>query len=35
VIAVPDFGKVAVDVPRAGAFYLVEQRGRKVTSIAQ
>lgn len=33
-ITVPDFGEVTVDVPRAGAFYLLEQHNRKVTPIA-
>jgi len=33
-IAVPDFGDVTIDVPRAGAFYLIDERDKKVTQIA-
>jgi len=32
-ITIPDYGEVTVDVPRAGAFYLVEERDRQVTRI--
>jgi hypothetical protein len=32
-INVPEFGKLTVNVPRAGAFYLIEQRDGKVTPI--
>ena len=32
-ITIPDFGKVTVDVPRAGAFYVVEQRNREVSEV--
>ena len=34
VIAVPGFGKITVDVPRAGAFYLAGERDRKVERVA-
>jgi hypothetical protein len=33
-IKIPDYGEVTVDVPRAGAFYLIEERNRQVTRIA-
>jgi hypothetical protein len=33
-ITIPDFGEVTVDVPRAGAFYLVEERSRQVQVVA-
>ena len=33
-IIVPEFGKVTVDVPCAGAFYLIELSNKKVKSIA-
>jgi hypothetical protein len=32
-IAVPGYGEIAVDVPRAGVFYQVEQRQKKVTPV--
>jgi hypothetical protein len=32
-ITIPEFGKVTVDAPRAGAFYAVEEKTRKVTEI--
>ncbi len=34
-ITVPDYGKVTVDVPRAGAFYLVEEGSRQVRTIQE
>jgi hypothetical protein len=34
-ITIPGFGEVTVDVPRAGAFYLIEQDNGKVTPIAR
>jgi hypothetical protein len=34
VITIPDYGTVAVDVPRAGAFYLVEERTLDVSRCA-
>jgi len=33
-ITLPDYGKVKVDVPRAGAFYLVREKTAAVTRIA-
>ncbi len=33
-ITVPDFGEVTIDVPRAGAFYLIDERDKKVTQVA-
>jgi hypothetical protein len=32
-ITVPDHGQVTVDVPRAGAFYLVEEGSRQVQTV--
>jgi hypothetical protein len=32
-ITIPDHGKVTVDVPRRGAFYLVQEQGKKVSRI--
>ena len=32
-ITMPDFGKITVDVPRAGAFYLVEETLKTVTPV--
>jgi hypothetical protein len=32
-ITIPDFGELTVDVPRAGTFYLIEERNRNVTRI--
>lgn len=32
-IVVPDFGRIAVDVPREGAFYLVDEQSREVTPV--
>jgi len=32
-IAVPDFGKVTIDVPRAGAFYLIDEMDKTVTAV--
>jgi hypothetical protein len=32
-ITIPDFGKVTVDVPRAGAFYLVDEATKKTSPI--
>ena len=33
-ITVPDFGKITVDVPRSGAFYLVKEYGGTVMPVA-
>jgi len=32
-ITLPEFGPLTVDVPRAGAFYLVEERGKTVKPL--
>ena len=32
-ITVPDFGSVTVDVPRAGAFYVVTEDSAKATKV--
>ncbi|MFC1718619.1 hypothetical protein ACFL6S_33510 [Candidatus Poribacteria bacterium] len=32
-ITIPDYGNVTVDVPRAGAFYLIEEQARTLTPI--
>jgi proline racemase len=32
-ITVPEYGKVTVDVPVAGAFYVIEEKSKKVTSL--
>ncbi len=32
-ISVPDFGKLRVDVPRRGTFYVLEEKGRRVLPI--
>ena len=32
-IIVPDFGKVTIDVPRAGAFYLIDEMDKTVTPV--
>jgi proline racemase len=34
-ITVPDLGKVTVDVPRAGAFYLVDESDKSVTLVSE
>jgi hypothetical protein len=34
IVTVPGFGDVTIDAPRAGTFYLVEERGKKITPIA-
>jgi hypothetical protein len=31
-ITIPDYGKITVDVPVAGAFYVVDEKSKKVTS---
>jgi hypothetical protein len=33
-ITIPDYGSVTVDVPRAGAFYLVEEGNKRVKRLA-
>jgi len=33
-ITVPEYGQVTVDVPRAGAFYLIDQQHNKLTQVA-
>jgi len=33
-ITVPGYGQITVDVPRAGAFYRIDQQGKKVTPVA-
>ncbi len=33
-ITLPDFGPVTVDVPRAGAFYLIQEQNKQVTPVA-
>lgn len=33
-ITVPEYGKITVDVPVAGAFYVIEEKSEKVTSLA-
>ena len=32
-ISVPDFGKAKVDVPRRGAFYVLEEQGGRLTPL--
>jgi hypothetical protein len=32
-MTLPDFGEFTVDVPRAGAFYVVEESGNKVSAV--
>jgi hypothetical protein len=32
-ITIPDYGQVRVDVPRAGAFYVVDERGGEITRL--
>jgi proline racemase len=32
-ITVPDFGKTTVNVPRAGAFYLIDEADRTTTPV--
>ena len=32
-IIVPDFGKVTIDIPRAGAFYLIDEMDKTVTAV--
>jgi hypothetical protein len=32
-ITIPDYGPVTVDVPRAGAFFLIEEGNRKVKVV--
>lgn len=34
-IAVPDFGKITIDVPRSGAFYLIDEVNKTVTSVSR
>jgi hypothetical protein len=34
-VMIPDYGFVKVDVPAAGAFYLLKERGGKVTAVAR
>lgn len=33
-IAVPEFGKMTIDVPRAGAFYLIDEMDKTVTAVS-
>jgi len=32
-IIVPEFGKMTTDVPRAGAFYLIDEMDKTVTAV--
>lgn len=34
-ITVPEFGTADVDVPRAGAFYLLDERAGRVTGVEE
>jgi hypothetical protein len=35
IVEVPDFGKITIDVPRAGAFYLIDEPTGKITPVAK
>jgi hypothetical protein len=34
-VVIPNYGPVTIDVPPAGAFYLIEEQGGKVSSVAR